>query len=689
MTRKILVLAAALWIALASIELFLHLVNAESVIRSAQLPISLRLGAIGLDLLLIWLFLLLGIVIATAAALFLPRRPTLRRLGKGTFIFLLWIIFFLYGASWGFFYATTHFLTGDSLLFWAAQPIQVFHWVPMDFAFSVLGTSLAAALTFGHWMPQKIPALSAGLRNGIFTAGIALISLCAAAAFNAERTAPRSAAVIRDDATGASYSIERLYRVLRHNRSGVFAHFWNQLFGEALTPAVPVRADQSIEVIRPPIISTEEYLSNIDRATVQPFNVVLILLESMRADILKPYGGKTEVMPAIEALAAESQLFRKAYTQASHSDYASPVPLCSQYPLRWPEAQGYPEAPGYPRVMLYEVLKALGYQTAVFSSQNEQWGKMINYHRTQSLDRFFHAETFDGPTYVMLGDVGMAHWVKQTGHAGSVDDGFTVGEAMTWISSVKGERFFASVNLQNAHFPYVVPPGFKTRFGPASLNFPMLFGHFPRAKLSQVQGRYADSLAYVDSQIGRLLEYLKQEGLWENTLIVLTSDHGQAFYEHGFAAHAGKLYDEVMRVPLMVRVPALKPRFHNRPAQHVDIAPSILHLLGLPPHPGFQGMNPLANHSKRHSIYMMAQTPLAHQYALIRDGYKLIYDVREGLYFLYDLSRDPRERRELSFRQPKLLAQMAGRLQRWYQEQIDYYQHPERQKTEFPPVILE
>ena len=92
---------------------------------------------------------------------------------------------------------------------------------------------------------------------------------------------------------------------------------------------------------------------------------------------------------------------------------------------------------------------------------------------------------------------------------------------------------------------------------------------------------------------------------------MLTGDHGQAFYEHGFASHASAIFDEVMKVPLVIRAPQLKPGTEDRLAQHVDIAPSIVGLLGLPAHPSFQGIDLLntAPDPKR-SAYMVAQTPL-------------------------------------------------------------------------------
>ena len=164
----------------------------------------------------------------------------------------------------------------------------------------------------------------------------------------------------------------------------------------------------------------------------------MVQIESLRSDQLRAYGGTRDVMPAIDALARESRVFTNAYIQASHSNYAGLVPLSSQYPLRSPQMYQYPPDPTYPRVLIYDVLKALGYKTAIFSSQNERWGGMINFHRQNSLDRFFHAGTFTGRHHPWE-DTGFAEWVKETKGAGSVDDRYTMDEAIQWIDTVAGE----------------------------------------------------------------------------------------------------------------------------------------------------------------------------------------------------------------------------------------------------------
>src|ERR1700687_1895548 len=478
------------------------------------------------------------------------------------------------------------------------------------------------------------------------------------------------------------------YVSLRDKQAGPFAHVLGEIrvsaFGEANTTA----GTSDIHITRRPIVPMETYLATIDRERVKRWNVIVIVVESLRADQLRAYGARRDVMPTLDALARDSRVYANAYTQASHSSYASPVPLSSQYPLRSRNIYIYPKNPPYPRVMMYDVLKPLGYNTAIFSSQNEHWQGMINYLQTAGLDRYFRAEVFDGPTYVMASDTGFAKWVKGTKSAGSVDDHFTINEAIRWMDDRKEQPFFMALNLQNSHLPYVVPDGFPRRFGPANPGFSIAFAMWPRGKAEVVKDLYADSLFYVDTQIERLFRHLRESGIWDNTVIVVTGDHGQAFYEHGFSAHASALFNEVMLVPLLIRAPGLTPGIDPRPAQHVDIAPSVFDLLGLPAHPNFQGQSLFGAHADpNRSLYMVVQSPLARQYAIVRSPYKLIFDDTNGRHLLFDLSRDPQERSDLALARPDIVRSLADRLFTWREAQLSYYTDPVRCGREYPPVL--
>ena len=674
---------AVLWLAFAVFEVALSALIPDTAIKSAQLSLGARLSLLAYQLAVLAAFLLPtgGSLLMVAVLGRNSGHHAIRWLLRGVLIVCAWVAVLLYGASWATFWNTGIFLDREAVAFMAPHPVQVFHWVYPPLALGVLAATFIVALAFSQWIPRwveiglpavhRLLVLVAGAGVGVSVVGALLGGL----AYGREP--------IKLGATRTPYALTR------DNRAGPFARVLADLrerLGKPPERVYIVERDK-VRILRRPIISMEEYLAGVRRSRIKRWNVVMVQVESLRSDQLRVYGGSREVMPALDALVRESRVFTDAYIQASHSNYADLVPLSSHYPLRSPRQYQYPEDPTYPRVLIYDVLKALGYRTAIFSSQNEHWGGMSNYHREGSLDRFFHAETFTGPTSAPWGDTGFAEWARGSKSAGSVDDRYTVEEAIGWIDSVAGNPFFLHMNLQNSHVPYVVPDEFPRRFSPKKLDFTIMWANFPRDKVDIVKAVYADSLAYIDTQIERLFQHLRRRGLWESTVIVVGGDNGEAFYEHGFAAHASSLYNEVMKVPMIIRAPGLAPGLDDRPAMFLDVPPSVFHLLGLPPHPSFQGISlfePRPNPDR--SIYMIVQTPMANQSAIVRSGFKLLFAEHQG-YFLYDSTLDPGEKTNLAPFRPDLVKELAGRLQAWREEQLAYYSDVPRHSREYPPVL--
>jgi arylsulfatase A-like enzyme len=127
----------------------------------------------------------------------------------------------------------------------------------------------------------------------------------------------------------------------------------------------------------------------------------------------------------------------------------------------------------------------------------------------------------------------------------------------------------------------------------------------------------------------------------------------------------------------------------------LDIPPTLLDVLGLPPHPGFQGIS-LIGPAPRHdrSLYMIAQTPVVYETAIVRAGYKLLWAERSGSrflgrYLLFNMVDDPGEQNDIAAVQPELVSDLAERLQGWRSEQLRYYADSARQSREYPPFFLE
>jgi arylsulfatase A-like enzyme len=560
------------------------------------------------------------------------------------------LLLFAYAASWGMFWTMGRFLDGEGLAFLAYDLRSVMGYAAGMHAVPLVAAAVGSAvLAFAGG--ELLPRWVGGRPLPRFTrAAGAAAALCALLA-----------------AGGELAGSDKDYRFRRTHAAGPSLRLLSQLVEE---PAGP---EQATPPAQPPRVV---YRPRLAEAPPPPaprrMNVVLILVDSFRADHLG-----TGVMPSLDALAARSRLFTDCLTTATHTDYAAPSALSSHYPLRSAGTHRYPDHPTYPRVLLWDVLKPLGYRTALFSSQDEGWRRMDRYLRTEGLDHCFDANSIAIEGGLLRNP------------EGTLDDAITVSAAIRWIER-GGAPFFASLNLQNAHPPYRVPPGFPRRFGPRERDFPLSFGWFPREKEPEVRGIYADSLSYIDAQLGRLFGHLEERGILEETVVAVTADHGEAFYEHGYAAHGGPVYDEVARVPLVLWVPGTAPGPDARPAQILDLPPTICRALGIPPHPAFQGLDLLEPGAPaERSRFIVAQTPTVRQYAVVRSGHKLVFDAQTRRYALYDLAGDPREERDVLEERPAVARELRELLAAWYEAQTGYYRDPALHRRCYPPLLEE
>ncbi|MFP6753460.1 MAG: sulfatase [Pirellulaceae bacterium] len=490
--------------------------------------------------------------------------------------------------------------------------------------------------------------------------------------------------------TGVVSTVGQRWQSCRQNHLGPLPSFLATIsFGRGDVPALaPLRRLRTTgrPLTRPPIVPLEEYVKDVDTAGIRNWNVIVVLVESLRTDVLSDGGGKHPVMPNLEALAEESLVYLNVYAQSSHSNYADLCVLNSQYPLRSQWEYFYPREPGYPRTFLHDILARFGYATSVFSSQDENWGGMIRLLDPSSFDRFFHSGDFPGFRYSIPPAEGEPQSSTRTKLSGKVDDSLTVNEAVKWIAT-QPRPFFMYMNLQSSHIPYVVPENHAVQFGPRELDFTIRLGRFPREKVDVVKRRYWDSLNYVDMQLGKLVAGLKAEEKWDSTVLVVSGDTGQAFYEHGFCAHANQLYDEVMKVPLVVRYPGVKHAVSHLSLQHLDVPPMVLSLLQLPPHPGFQGDWAAVSAGQPPPRFLVVQTTLANQVGVVWDGWKLLYDLDFGTFHLYHLDQDPAEQMDVSRDSPERVSELSALLADWVCAQLEYYQDPARQAQEFAPRL--
>lgn len=434
------------------------------------------------------------------------------------------------------------------------------------------------------------------------------------------------------------------------------------------------------------ISSKVEYNSKITSSKLNQLNVILVIVESLRPDQLSQYGSKRLVMPALEGLASRSSVFLNAYSQASHSDLADICPLSSHYPMRSKQQFYYSKTATYPRVVVFDALKKVGYRTAVFSSQNETWAGMLNYYLNDNLDHLFHAETYRKSKQIDSPDEVFHDYMQTLNRAGKVDDRVTVKKAIDWIGSQNSAPFFMYMNLQSGHFPYKLPQDHTKRFNLHQEKFEMHFGRFPKERMEEVKEYYAESLYYVDLQLKRLFDFLVESNQLDNTIIIVTADTGQGFYEHGLTQHGNSVYDELVRVPIIVFTPEQEGKIWNNVVEHIDIPPTIYDLLNLAPHPGFQGTSMFRRDAKQ-PVFSICTTGLSLSFAVRIGNYKYIYDESNDREMLFNISLDPHEKINIVDQHKDLKNKYSTILYQWINAHLDYYSDLRLHSKFYPPKI--
>ncbi len=428
---------------------------------------------------------------------------------------------------------------------------------------------------------------------------------------------------------------------------------------------------QVVELDLKPRISLETYCSGVQRIPVT--NVFTILLESLSWDHLGVTGySKKGITPNIDELAGDCLIFPKTYAAANHSAYSQTSMHASQYPLRKNRLDNFDRI-DYPRTLLFDILPRFGYKTAFISAQNEDWGGMRHFIQSSSeFDLYFHSKDALGDRITI---------------ESKVDDRVVIDRALQFLDLTAGKApVIMYLNLQRTHFPYDLAPGSPKPYQPCGTDgFEFDFSAYDKNHIDRVIDKYDNALHYVDGQVGRFVNGLKARGLYENSLIVLSADHGEAFYKHGFPTHASSLFEDQVRVSTFFKLPGASKRGVREDAiSLIDLNPTVLEILGLPNHPNFQGQQVLAG-SRSGYIHL-----LSHGFSRCSGivDYPWKYVERNGdRRRLANLELDPDESRDFSSQNPGKLAELRAAMGSYTSRQLYYYTGLSREKRNrfYPP----
>jgi arylsulfatase A-like enzyme len=425
---------------------------------------------------------------------------------------------------------------------------------------------------------------------------------------------------------------------------------------------VSLHEPPSVKTTFPPSVSPESFLKSsvfAGRNTMHE-NVILITVDCLRADHLGCMGYPKRTTPYLDALAAQGIVFTHAYSVGPVTPVSFLSLFTSTYPLMY---EGYTTISDQ-RTTLAEVLTEHGYHTAAFHSNPY----LSRYYRYERGFKTFHDSINFGTrkksktvalirkwksVFNALKRVHRTFKGKEQPHA-TADEINT--KALSWIQSCT-DKFFVWVHYMDVHAPYIPPEAYLvTPIKKREIDrlHETLF-HTPHnlseREVKTVVDLYDAEIRYVDHAIKRLLDCIGEERL-RNTLVIITSDHGDEFGEHGEFLHGPKLYDELIHVPLIMWNPGLSQATITEVVSLLDISPTILDFLNIKPPDGFQGdsLFPVTDikrsgvisevsHKKGHKVEF---DPEERQISYRTLRWKYIYR-ENGLCELYDLENDPSE----------------------------------------------
>jgi arylsulfatase A-like enzyme len=372
-------------------------------------------------------------------------------------------------------------------------------------------------------------------------------------------------------------------------------------------------------------------------------NVIFVVLESTGTQFLSVYGSDYATTPHLLAEAGNSLIFRNFYSNDAYTLYSVMPLVLSNYPGNgWTiYASEYPHIAG---TTAAQVLHDRGYRTAFMTSQSLDYRGLRHFFENRGFDMVVGAEEFQ--------KMGVGTIVSSWG----MDDPPMFDQMLHWIDGDPGKPFCLMAWTQQTHDPY--PPGPNQKM--------IQLGGDATTDTGRSLNRYLNNLRLADDQLGHLFDALRQRHLDQNTLVVITGDHGEAFgFPHPWFFHGTNLYQEGIHVPCILWSPALFNPGGRSDAvgAHVDLNPTVFDLMGIPSPASWQGHS-LLDPDRPQRAYFNCNTGYLLE-GMCQDHMKFIYNMTLAREELYDLNSDPDEQHNLAAQQPDLCSVYRQRLAAW------------------------
>jgi len=357
-------------------------------------------------------------------------------------------------------------------------------------------------------------------------------------------------------------------------------------------------------------------------------NILLVTLDTTRADHLSVYGYPRETTPHLEALARDAILYERAH---STSTWTLPS-HASLFTGKLPTSHGARYDPEGPLVLSEAIGEGTGIRARGLAPGETTLAARLR-------DAGYATAGFAGGPWLLDAfglSAGFEHWddegILGTNGRTAPDLSRAVLEWLaSWAEAPERRPFFLFVNFFDAHFPYAAPPEHARLFLPPGVEI-------DRLARDQYEPLYDAEIHFADEHLGRLLDALRERELYDETLVVVTADHGEMLGEHGEWGHNGIPFEPVTRVPLIVKPPGgAAARVEERPIQLPALFHLVLAAAGQEPAPQVDAQPRVAE------VWHPPAPGVGEWKVLWQDELKYLQH-GDGKHRLYDLSRDPRER---------------------------------------------
>jgi lipoteichoic acid synthase len=377
----------------------------------------------------------------------------------------------------------------------------------------------------------------------------------------------------------------------------------------------------------------------------RPKNVIVVVLESVGTKYMSLYGSRYATTPNLLAESKHALIGDNMYAHAPYTFCTFMAVNFSIYPgLPWAYAPG----PGFsldgPRRLpptFASVLQQRGWRTAYLHNGDMDWGGEKYLIEKAGYDTVEDYHDFKAPELTSWG----------------AEDRFLIDRLISWIDEKPGQPFLAYCWTDQTHNPYVLRPGAQ--------RYDFFHGEQPRAHADAL-ARYLNVLHEADANLGRLFAALRERGIADDTLVVVTGDHGEAFADpHDQQGHGFSVYQEEVNVPFMIWNPRLFPETKHLAniGGHVDLNPTLADILDVPTPAEWQGHSLFETERPERTFFVAS----VDDYILgMREGtWKYVFEATSGTESLYDLKADPSEQRNALTLEPERARRMRQRVAAW------------------------